>query len=718
MTQDETFVIVNVDGSSPPTYEETQQQHSNVPIDITVIASEEPFPNSDAHLVLIKVQPPAGLKRTPVDVCCVIDVSGSMASEATMTTETGDKESDGLTILDVVKHSVRTIINNLTDTDRLALVAFSGNATTVLKLTVMNAEGRQQAEAELEKMVPLDCTNLWGGLEMGLDVLKAEQANPTAPCGRMASVLLFTDGIPNVEPPRGHIPMLQQYKDQNNNVLPGIINTFGFGYSLKSALLNELAVEGNGAYSFIPDGSFVGTTFINATANLLSTVATKAKLQVEMKNGAKILSENSDTNGPFQIPGGHPCQSSNWGLTVDLCNLQYGQSKDIILRMTNLPPKGGASSYLSANLTFQTCQDSNENQSRVGALGIHCTSDLLQLQSNLHRLEFVDAIHSAMKVMNEGNRDEALGHIQTLIERIRSSPTTSTPATSALLQDLTGQVTEAFIQKYYNRWGKHYLPSLSRAHQLQICNNFKDPGVQVYGGQLFKELQGTIEKVFLGLPPPKPSNRRRTRAGSLSAPSQPVNMARYYNSSNPCFAGWCSVRMEGGMTKRVDEVKKGDRLEGGGEVVCVLVTKCVGGRAAMVSLGGADNGLLITPWHPVKWGDDSAWTFPADIADAEEVEIDAVYSFLLSEGHTMVVGGIPCVTLAHGFVDNEVVRHAYFGTTNVVGDLMRMTGWDDGRVLSLGVVRGADGLVCGLRQAVGRRICLEDVPVGEIVAVC
>lgn len=27
--------------------------------------------------------------------------------------------------------------------------------------------------------------------------------------------MLFTDGMPNVEPPRGHIPMLKKYLDEN-----------------------------------------------------------------------------------------------------------------------------------------------------------------------------------------------------------------------------------------------------------------------------------------------------------------------------------------------------------------------------------------------------------------------------------------------------------------------------------------------------------------------
>ena len=49
-----------------------------------------------------------------------------------------------------------------------------------------------------------------------------------------------------------------------------------------------------------------------------------------------------------------------------------------------------------------------------------------------------------------------------------------------LLEDAKGQATEAISRPdYWKKWGMHYLGSLMRAHQLQQCNNFKDPGIQV-----------------------------------------------------------------------------------------------------------------------------------------------------------------------------------------------------------------------------------------------
>jgi len=39
--------------------------------------------------------------------------------------------------------------------------------------------------------------------------------------------------------------------------------------------------------------------------------------------------------------------------------------------------------------------------------------------------------------------------------------------------------------EYFKRWGVHYLPGLAMAHAHKTCSNFKDPGIQPYGGALF-----------------------------------------------------------------------------------------------------------------------------------------------------------------------------------------------------------------------------------------
>jgi len=73
-----------------------------------------------------------------------------------------------------------------------------------------------------------------------------------------------------------------------------------------------------------------------------------------------------------------------------------------------------------------------------------------------------------------------------------------------LIKDIEGEVTLAFKRKEsFEWWGRHYLPSLMNAHHYQYCNNFKDPGIQKYGGELYKNIKDDAEEIFCSLPPSK-----------------------------------------------------------------------------------------------------------------------------------------------------------------------------------------------------------------------
>lgn len=124
------------------------------------------------------------------------------------------------------------------------------------------------------------------------------------------------------------------------------------------------------------------------------------------------------------------------------------------------------------------------------------------------------------------------------------------------------------------------------------CNNFKDPGIQFYGGELFQALRDHNEKLFVQIPPPKPSVKGKGHAPLKS-------MKKYYNRSGGCFAGEGLVEMADGSVKRVDEVVRGDLVRGAGkgaEVLCVVHMKSQDGQEQLVTLPG---GLRLTPYHPV-----------------------------------------------------------------------------------------------------------------------
>mmetsp|Transcript_130766 Transcript_130766/g.212897 ORF Transcript_130766/g.212897 Transcript_130766/m.212897 type:complete len:576 (-) Transcript_130766:245-1972(-) len=456
--------------------------------------------------VLVSVKPPDAPdtgKPLPCDITCVIDTSGSMSREATIQDAAGNTERHGLSLLDVAKHGVRTVINSMHAADRLCLVGFSSIATTVLPLTSMDNKGKELAQQKLDELVAYGGTDIWQGLSHGLDALHTDVEK-----GRLGHIMLLTDGVS--QSADRIIPNLQQYCTKHER-LPGTISTFGFGYNLDSRLLVQLAAEGSGSYSFIPDAGFVGTVFVNTVSNLLVTMAHEAYLSLETDLEC--------------TPGDLPVSKQDGYIRVKIGTLQYGQTKDILLRMK---ARSAAAPLLAASVQYEAAAGHSGVPMGSPLVEASCgdlSEEMLQkMERNRCRSIFADVLVRIFREQLEV--DSAKPLLAHAIEKVRASSVKEHENVKALLEDMCGQCTEALSRRdWFSKWGVHYLPSIMFAHRLQQCNNFKDPGVQCYGGKLFQEIRDEADDVFNNLPAPKPSIRRSQAA--------PVSMAAYNN----CYSG-------------------------------------------------------------------------------------------------------------------------------------------------------------------------------------
>ena len=441
--------------------------------------------NDDYILVSVgansKVEP-----TTPCwsDICCVVDVSGSMGSEVQLKSSTGINESFGISQLDLVKHAVKTIIQCLTDKDRLSLVSFSYTGKVIFDLLVMDASGKAFALKKLDELDADGGTNLWDGLLKGLEVMGAASA-----CHRNSTFFLLTDGVASSSPPKGIIPVLKNYiseKLQGN--LSCTINTFGFGYDLDSDILQQISYEGNGTYAFIPDGSFVGTIFINAMSNFLTTAAKDVVVCIESVEGSNVLMSPEHSSQWLQA---YKVETASWGYRVYVGSVSYGQTKDILIPITLLGTSsaGSALPYARYSLSYVRAI---KNQA-VEVISVDChdvsASPTSFYVPHLQRLSIVQLIADCMKARKVSPSD-AIEAVNTLLtewkKQYKLHSAHALPSDgkylAALLEDVTGQITEALSKdEYYTKWGRHYLPSIAKAHLFQMCNNFKDPGVQFYG---------------------------------------------------------------------------------------------------------------------------------------------------------------------------------------------------------------------------------------------
>jgi hypothetical protein len=164
-----------------------------------------------------------------------------------------------------------------------------------------------------------------------------------------------------------------------------------------------------------------------------------------------------------------------------------------------------------------------------------------------------------------------------------------------------------------------------------------------------------------------------------------------------CFHGNCVVSLANGLTKLVKDIRKGDILKtpDGLEATVTYVIKILR-QNKKASLIQFENGLIITPWHPVRIN--GHWVFPYDIGRETIMECEEVYNFALDVGHIVIINGIECVTLGHHF-KGEVIEHPYYGTNKVLEDLHAMDVFNDGfiELFSPSTVRNSKtGLVSGI----------------------
>lgn len=320
------------------------------------------------------------------------------------------------------------------------------------------------------------------------------------------------------------------------------------------------------------------------------------------------------------------------------------------------------------------------------------------------------------KNVAEASLQQARGIVEASAGEIEKSSAIGDERVAGLLEDVQGQCSEAISSMHHwKKWGRHYTPSVMFAHKLQQCNNFKDPGVQFYGGSVFKDLQNIADAAFDGLPAPKvtPAIYRYLGdgkviknpmyvapggySGSSAAPAAPAaSMAAYNDRFAGCIDGSCFAALACGERRRISELTKGDRVAASGgktaEVVCVVRTQCTSGRAAFVELLGA---ARVTPYHPVKIS--GQWQFPIDTGVVQEFACDAVYTFVLQGAVDLLVGDVPCIALGHELQEGAAM-HPYLGSKEVLKDIEASLMYGSGVVELLeGAIRHPQtGLVCGL----------------------
>lgn len=414
-------------------------------------------------IAAVTIIPPSTGPRTSVNICCVIDTSISMGAESIII-DIEPIENPGLTNLDIVKHGIFTVIETMTSDDCLCIVQYSGIASVILPLTKMTPARKEEVKELVTFIQSGGQTNLWNGLKMGYaELAKSVNSNP-------GYILLLTDGRPNINPPRGHISMFNKMLDDTPSMKNIVLNCFGLGCNMDSGLLDSLSGIGNGAYYFIPNIDLLGSVIINCLADIYSTVTNNLCIKI-----------NSPV--PFKAQW---AQTYSKSIYVNIGPMSYGQNRDFVLHFKDKKIKP----YLDVIVSYIQANSTTTIELRKSGVP---EFDNIYVRNQHYRTRLVDSLFTMYP----------LKMLEKINNLLLSDHCIETPYITAINKDIYQQILPIlYTSELFDKWGEHYIRSIRSAHTLQRCINFKDDGVQIYGGYQFRKYRDQIDDIFCALNPP------------------------------------------------------------------------------------------------------------------------------------------------------------------------------------------------------------------------
>jgi Ca-activated chloride channel family protein len=234
------------------------QPTGDVPFSVKAEVAECPW-NSRHKLVHIGLQ---GRKVStedlpPANLVFLIDVSGSM--------DEPDK-------LPLVKSSLRTLAEQLSSRDRVAIVVYAGNSGLVLPSTPGDRKG--EIISAIERLEAGGSTNGGSGIQLAYRVAADNFIK-----GGTNRVILATDGDFNVGV-TGDDELVRLIEEKRKGGV--FLSVLGFGSgNLNDSMMEKLADKGNGNYAYIDTRAEAQKALGEQVGGTLMTIAKDVKIQVE-----------------------------------------------------------------------------------------------------------------------------------------------------------------------------------------------------------------------------------------------------------------------------------------------------------------------------------------------------------------------------------------------------------------------------------------------------
>jgi len=305
--------------------------------------------NADRQLVRValKGKEIERSERPSANLVFLLDVSGSMHDSRK---------------LPLVVQSLRMLVEELNESDSLAMVVYAGAEGLLLPATACDGPGRDLITNALSRLGAGGSTNGGAGIKLAYQV-----AREHFKAGGINRVILATDGDFNVGV-TNHRELIDLVAENAKSNVDLTVLGVGGG-NLNDHMLEEITNRGNGTYHYIDTIEEARRVFLQKMMGTLVTIAKDVKIQVEFNpaqvRGYRLLGYanrmlrkedfSNDTVDAGDIGSGHTVtafyeiETADSPTRVTAESLRYGKTV-----VPKLPDSTASREWLTVNLRYKT----------------------------------------------------------------------------------------------------------------------------------------------------------------------------------------------------------------------------------------------------------------------------------------------------------------------------------------------------------------------------
>jgi len=382
-------------------------------------------------------------RSTPMDITCVLDVSGSMGSNSK---------------IELLKDAVQFVIGEMMPTDRLSIVTFNHGAERKTPLMCMDNAGKDAARQATLRLAASGGTDIASGLDCGVAVMEQRRQR-----NAIGAIFLLTDGQCYVPP-----GTVQQLCDRARAAHCGLY-TFGFGEDHDTKTLSSIAECARTPFTYVESPESIKHAFAGAVGGLTSVAAQNIELRIVPDGGCTIAALH--THFTHRSEGG--------AAVVSIPDAFAGERRDIVVELavpaTSADSPDNGLPLIHAAARYTAVQERVTVQTPEVALFAQRTEEPegepdLEVAVQRQRIEVANALEQAISQGEAGRFEAAQSMLDHNIDKIEKSKAKNEVST-ALLAELNDARCRLSSRSEWQKGGHAELADAMMMHKNQRCTN-------------------------------------------------------------------------------------------------------------------------------------------------------------------------------------------------------------------------------------------------------